>query len=840
MQKECTGDSIQFSNLRTSSQALHPELYRDSVYHLAIAIQDQFVNKSQELLVVRSGIPYIRSLASESCRVKGMSSNHLENYWLLLAKKSDIQIKIDLVLNVPKPAMKIHLLIIAILFSVSLFSQDNFPPPVRINSITQYPLKLENRFWQFLSDNNGQYTYPGILSKSAVAGFREFSASERLSSVLKIFWVRFSIQNEMSEPARLCLENIIGADKTDYFIDSGEYNHSHLATGNLLEWGKKDGLRRINVIPITIGPGVQLQIYARVQNSYYYSYPGYLTISIDNKDRVVETNYIENDKIFPRSRYFTLFIGLILFASIFGLSFFLFTRDMVFLYYALFLVYFDFEGITESVLDTLLASYPRIILLTYALAKSTGVFLMAQFVRHFLKTYVYYPRWDRFLKIAAITQMVSYILRFLLAPHLSWQANYTALYIYETYFDISVILMACTLLFFVKKQDKYIRILFISTLPSFLFWSIGFALTTFYNYRFQTYSIPYPPFMNWLLYWFDLINSYCVLWFSISFLWILIIQFLHLRKQTVEQQLEKEKLLREQEAERMQMITAQKENLEKEVQDRTALLRLSLENLKSTQMQLIQAEKMASLGQLTAGIAHEIQNPLNFVNNFSEVTREMIQELKSEKKELKKDEQDEILNDIDANLEKISHHGKRADAIVKGMLEHSRQGTGERVLTDINSLADEYLKLAYHGVRTRDKSFVAELVTDYGENIVQLDIVQQDIGRVLLNVYNNAFYAVKAKQLAFTNKENYQPAVKVSTMRISDQVEIKISDNGTGIPGNNLTKIFQPFFTTKPTGQGTGLGLSLAYDIVKAHGGEIKVNSKEGEGSEFVILLPVS
>jgi signal transduction histidine kinase len=239
---------------------------------------------------------------------------------------------------------------------------------------------------------------------------------------------------------------------------------------------------------------------------------------------------------------------------------------------------------------------------------------------------------------------------------------------------------------------------------------------------------------------------------------------------------------------------------------------------------------------LNAGIAHEIQNPLNFVNNFSEVSRELIDELKSQKGKMKKEEQDEILNDIDANLEKINHHGKRADAIVKGMLQHSRSSTGQKEPTDINALADEYLRLAYHGLKAKDRSFNASMKTDYDKSVGNINIIPQEIGRVVLNLINNAFYAVGEKKKQ--NQNGYDPTVSVSTKRVNSKVEISVKDNGNGIPQKVLDKIFQPFFTTKPTGQGTGLGLSLSYDIVKAHGGELKVETKEGEGSEFIIQLP--
>jgi signal transduction histidine kinase/ligand-binding sensor domain-containing protein len=303
----------------------------------------------------------------------------------------------------------------------------------------------------------------------------------------------------------------------------------------------------------------------------------------------------------------------------------------------------------------------------------------------------------------------------------------------------------------------------------------------------------------------------------------------------------------------------EKETLQLKVEERTSELKKSLEELKSTQAQLIQSEKMASLGELTAGIAHEIQNPLNFVNNFSEVSAELLDEVKetrtksralrqSSGTEATKEEEleDEILEDIKQNLEKINHHGKRADAIVKGMLEHSRTGSGEKELTDINNLASEYLNLAYQSFKSKNEGVDIKLITDLDPTIPKIELVRADIGKVLLNILNNAFYAVTSKFDVRNSKFDIplnHPTIGITTKNLGDkpnsyQVEISISDNGPGIPDAIKDKIFQPFFTTKPTGQGTGLGLSLSYDIVKAHGGGLRVDSSDGMGAEFIIQLP--
>ena len=296
---------------------------------------------------------------------------------------------------------------------------------------------------------------------------------------------------------------------------------------------------------------------------------------------------------------------------------------------------------------------------------------------------------------------------------------------------------------------------------------------------------------------------------------------------------------------RTRSLKIEKERLKRQVNIRTLELEESIEELRSTQDQLIQQEKLASLGELTAGIAHEIQNPLNFVNNFSELNAELIAELKEELANGNVSEANAIVTNLLENEAKITHHGKRADTIVKGMLAHSRTGKGEKFLTDLNLLAEEYLKLSYHGLRARDKSFNVDFKTDFDPTLPKMEVIPQDIGRVLLNLINNAFQATYTegqpdRQAGWANADSeYRPLVTVSTKKTESGIEISVKDNGPGIPSAIREKIFQPFFTTKPTGQGTGLGLSLSYDIVKAHGGELKVNTEEGKGSEFIIKFLV-
>ncbi|MDP3913547.1 MAG: ATP-binding protein [Bacteroidota bacterium] len=336
---------------------------------------------------------------------------------------------------------------------------------------------------------------------------------------------------------------------------------------------------------------------------------------------------------------------------------------------------------------------------------------------------------------------------------------------------------------------------------------------------------------------------------SLAVIWLLAILFSQYRQNKTA---EKERIKRQQEDEINRAIAIRKVELEGLVAERTAELTRqkeelehTLDELQATQTQLIQSEKMASLGELTAGIAHEIQNPLNFVNNFSEINTELISELEEEIKKENRDlkNEEDILKDLKENEQKINHHGKRAEAIVKGMLQHSRSSTGKKELTDINALADEYLRLAYHGLRAKDKSFNATMKTDFDETIGKINVIPQDIGRVILNLITNAFYAIAPPPPKGGIKNTptvSNPTVWLSTKKEGDKVFILVRDNGPGIQKEVLDKIFQPFFTTKPAGQGTGLGLSMSYEIVtKGHGGELKVENNPEGGAKFTVVLPV-
>ena len=427
-------------------------------------------------------------------------------------------------------------------------------------------------------------------------------------------------------------------------------------------------------------------------------------------------------------------------------------------------------------------------------------FLLVRRINKRLKGNLFlYPKWRNMITIATWSTVGLFVA--------SWALS-------EEYHDLLGASVLLGLAYYGYKEEdlKVYKVVFQATYPLIAIGYINAAVKIFFNFFYET----------------DNYDQYFVFAVIAAFIWTFA------RWATTKKQEEALKVSAERRAELEVLVTERTTELQQQKEE----LQEALRELKTTQAQLIQSEKMASLGELTAGIAHEIQNPLNFVNNFSEVSGELVDEMEEELKKGDIEEAMAIANDIKQNLEKIRHHGKRADGIVKGMLQHSRASSNVKESTDINKLADEYLRLAYHGLRAKDKSFNSELVTHFAEGLPQAEMVPQDVGRVLLNLFNNAFYAVQKRHIA--EGDGFKPTVEVTTALKGKHLEIIVKDNGTGIPDDIKDKILQPFFTTKPTGEGTGLGLSLSYDIiVKGHDGKIDVKSKEGEFTEFKITLPV-
>jgi two-component system, NtrC family, sensor kinase len=437
------------------------------------------------------------------------------------------------------------------------------------------------------------------------------------------------------------------------------------------------------------------------------------------------------------------------------------------------------------------------------------IFFLLRYLRKSVRKFSPNAQWDRILNYSSIAIIILFVLEeSIRVTNIKWLWD--------------LILLALVWMTFKFAVFKNVQPLMYAVVPLLLLTIFDHISTQFF-----------PGF-------YDQIHQYVSLAFGVAITWLISV-FIKSGKQQKALDAEREKTREEED--RRKFIAAQKDELEVLVNERTKELvqqkeelQNALSELRETQAQLIQSEKMASLGELTAGIAHEIQNPLNFVNNFSDVNVELIDEMKDELAKGNNQEALELADGIKENEHKINHHGKRADAIVKGMLQHSRKSSGQKEPTDINALADEYLRLSYHGLRAKDKSFNATMKTDFDPSIGKINMIPQEMGRVLLNLFNNAFYAVAEKKKELQN--GYEPTLLVSTKKLDGKVQVCVKDNGNGIPQKALDKIFQPFFTTKPTGEGTGLGLSLSYDIVKVHEGTLKVDTKEGEFTEFKIVLP--
>ncbi len=732
------------------------------------------------------------------------------------------------------------LVLFCLLYSFISLAQDDRLPVYEINADTSVS-KIPNAYWKMLVDTNGKWTIADVQSPALLAKFHtnNTEATGIGFEGIHTYWQRLSLKNKTGKELKLIFFNIPDADRYDLFVFRLAKQTEHLVSGNFVPFSQRDGFKSKLAVPLLLSSGEEVTIFKKSFVSKGWN-PDGLSIGFYSFDTFIQKEYINESRFIGDVRNW-LIAGILFFGFMLNFFFFLINKDRVYLYMSLLLL---FEGIWYMELNKTITfrEFPnfKFYFDTFVTGPLFWIFV-TQFVRQFLKTRQHFPKWDKTLVIITVFATIFLLFQFYGKDFMTK----STLPIYEFAFSISFTLLGIVqLLSFIfcrTEKDRLTNLSIIAAIPIFLWWSIGYGFIGIYFLIIRNFNFSQPAFMQWYYEWSNVIEMFCMVWFAILFTWILLQRYALLRKQLTLQALEREK-------EKGEILTQQKELLEAQVEQRTAELKHSLEDLKSTQSQLIQSEKMASLGELTAGIAHEIQNPLNFVNNFSEVNKELLSEMKDEMEKGNLADAKEIANDIIANEEKINHHGKRADAIVKGMLQHSRSSNSTKEPTNINKLADEYLRLAYHGLRAKDKSFNATLNTDFDESIGNINIIPQDIGRVILNLITNAFYAVDEKKTFLQAQgEKYDPTVSVSTKKVGDKVEIMVADNGNGIPQKVLDKIFQPFFTTKPTGQGTGLGLSLAYDIVKAHGGELKVETKENEslsagqaGSIFIISLPIN
>jgi two-component system, NtrC family, sensor kinase len=703
------------------------------------------------------------------------------------------------------------LLWLLLFFGFQAFAQDNLPEAFTVSqdSVKYSPMPL--KYWQYYYTGKDSVSFSRVTTSEFSTKFITFKQKDtdavlkvNIGNVSKNVWLRFRLKNIHAEPLQVALA--VKSRRGTYYIGhDGKWQD--FTTGYLVPWSKKSGIKRFNYIVYTLPANTEVTVYAHLNN---LSGPDLdMAPEVVNYATFVKSVFHDQTVHDFEDIISAAFFGFILFAVLFNLLFFYVNRERVYLVYSVTLLIAAFTTVSGVIDSTFFKENPGGGSTFQSALIFILMFMIIHTVRLFFRIRQHYPRWDTALVWSpVIVLLLAVVCAILPATKFKDTAIISvavAAVILMLVFFVGTIIMVIA---FLRKKNKEALLFVVAALPFFL--SILISMFDF------DWAIP--------------IGS---IWTISVLSWGMFARFKGL-------QIENARVALEQEEERSRLIAQQNEILEQQVAERTAALQQSLENLKQTQNQLIQSEKMASLGELTAGIAHEIQNPLNFVNNFSDVSVELLEELDEEAKAGNTEDVLAISSDLKLNLEKIAHHGRRADNIVKGMLQHSRASTGQKEPTDINVLADEYLRLAYHGLRAKDKSFNADLVTNFAEGLPRVNIIPQDIGRVLLNLFTNAFYATQEKgKQSQSQLAGYKPVVTVSTKQVGDAIEITVKDNGTGIPDAIKDKILQPFFTTKPTGEGTGLGLSLSYDIVvKGHGGSIDIKSVDGEGSEFIITLP--
>jgi two-component system, NtrC family, sensor kinase len=728
-------------------------------------------------------------------------------------------------------------------FLADCFTQNNLPPVYYLTLESDY-YKLDTTHYQVLEDWNNNLSFEQVTQSPLSEQFHADSNTENEKKP-RTYWVRMRIKNTEADNIKLYLLNN-GSDYIEMHKRDTTGEWTHQKTGNLVSLSQTDnssGLNEQSQIYFELESDDEVLIYQRLEVIFWHPRLRNVTPNLQTQQQMTQAVFegYKVDEVWKHYLFEGIMVGILLLATFYNLFIYYSTKDRVYLYFGLSLLFFTLDRHSESIQPAYFYEFPLffsfcsnfffIFFFVFFIA-SIRLFLQPEIQRHRFNKFITYA-----LGLTALTAISTLFVYNFSDNIVSTKEFFSELVIRLTYLPLFIINILL-----VKEGHANAKFSLVATAPLFCLWLIRFVIGSVYF--FGEISI-----MQSIVSYFSAIEGFCLTWLIVVFSGALVSRYNQYRNRAITSAIEKEQREKEVEIERNKLIELQKENLEIQVKERTTELNQSLETLKATQTQLIQSEKLASLGELTAGIAHEIQNPLNFVNNFSELSVDLAHDLKEEMSKIEIPEKDkdyinELLTDLGQNQEKINHHGKRASSIVKGMLEHSRASTGVKELTDINALADEYLRLSYHGLRAKDKSFNADFKTDFDENLPKISIIQQDIGRVLLNLINNAFYAVHHKDLTtfekLSNLNNYTPSVFLTTQLIDNQIIIKVKDNGMGMSESVRAKVFQPFFTTKPTGQGTGLGLSLAYDIVtKGHGGALEVVSTEGVGSEFMIQLPI-
>ena len=725
--------------------------------------------------------------------------------------------------------------------STSIKPASNHPSEPNVYLITAdtaTSIILKHEYWRVLGDKKGSLSIEQVSSPTNNARFYLYDSATAIDYSIHTIWYKYHLKNTLSHTVSICVSGEAEFNDQYYLDSAGIWKHEK--SGWRVPYSEKDGLKRIRRMPIRIEAGKEIVLYER--RNYTWRVRDQFDAHLDFTEVLIKKRYLEDDSFFNEASIGAFLFGLCLITGLINIMFYRVIKEIEYLYYALFIISVGASYFNSQIRYGLFREYPLVYMSIDLFALAAWFFFLMQFMRSFFRTKEYFPRWDKVLKGVNIIGLAPWVSSFVVMdqPLGKYQLISNSLdcisYLFMNFIFI-------TLLLFIRKKNRQVNTIIVAAVPIFIIWGPVYTIGQFFKIKdllFHT-KTTLPSWVNWINESNSLVTLLGLLWLIIIFSSLLFRRYSKLLKDLADEAFAKERIAKEKEIEKNLLIAEKNAELEEKVISRTQELEQSMATMKATQKQLIESEKMASLGELTAGIAHEIQNPLNFVNNFSEVNKELLEELKAERlkpnAERKEDIENELIDDVISNEEKINHHGKRADAIVKGMLQHSRSSNGVKEPTDINALADEYLRLAYHGLRAKDKFFNATLITDFDDSIGMIEMIPQDIGRVILNLITNAFYVVDEKKKQIS--EDYEPTVSVSTKKTGGKIEVSVKDNGNGIPQKIIDKIFQPFFTTKPTGQGTGLGLSLSYDIVKAHGGELKVETKEGLGTEFIISVPI-
>ncbi|WP_336517169.1 ATP-binding protein [Pollutibacter soli] len=755
------------------------------------------------------------------------------------------------------------------LFTTPASAQPTWAPLLRILSDTTYAFRLPDSAFQIFPDKE-DLSISEITKGGDQLRFVPINSITTDQLKTRNWWVRYRIGNDADSSLQISLGAF--ADLVTWYTwPVGKPSSVTIfKSGSALPWMEKDGFKDADLVPINIPAHSEMAVYGKIQFKRH-GLPSEFALAWFSTEKMIAEQFFDHQSETIEKEAFSkiFFAGFFLLAALFYLVLFAVIKEKEYGYLALFL-FFLFIQMNPYFSILLARDYP---VLAQRISEAGLLYTLFffQFTRSFFNTKVRFPRGDKWLRFINIVYASSVF------AGVIWNGVYWLESTRSILFCAGILVYTVILFRLLKKKDNESR-LFLKALLPFISCFLLFLLSGFLYIVFIALNInTLDPFFEWLGNWANHLYHFSVSWAILFFAYVLFRRYDHQRKKVAQQALEKEILAREKEKERNALIARQKIELEEQVALRTAELHASLEELKTTQHQLIHAEKMASLGELTSGIAHEIQNPLNFVNNFSEINAELVEELKTELGNGDYGAATLLAGEILDNEARILHHGKRADNIVKGMLQHSRKGIGKKESTDLEQLCNEYLRLSLHGMRARYPDFHIQPETNFDPLTGKLNVIPQELGQAIFNILNNAYYACAEKirisasetlevelsetaknrnksssrkagssviisELPITVKNTgsrYIPRIELCTSRNREFVDIRIRDNGTGIPQHLKDKIYQPFFTTKPTGEGTGLGLSLAYDIItRGHNGELTVESIEGEFSEFIIRLP--